>query len=485
MKRRTFLLSTMSFSQAFAQKAADPAPPKVNKPSGVPLEGKANPETTLHKAAKPLAKGAVTHDWTSFLGPTHDAVSTETKLIKKFPASGPPLAWEMSKGTGYSSPAVAGNKLVFFHRRGKLEMVECLHSETGERYWQHTYETQFEDRYGYNNGPRASPVMDGDRVYTMGAEGKFHCLNMNNGQVLWRRDIPQEFKLPQDFFGVASTPLLDGDQLIVNVGAPGGPTSAAFDKMTGRMIWGSGTEWGPSYASPIPAIVHGKKRVFILAGGESRPPTGGLIMLDPATGKVDFTFPWRSKSYESVNASCPVIFGNNVFISASYKTGGAMLEITPDFKAKLAWTSPEFGMHFNTPIQRDGYLYGFDGRNEPDAALACVEAKTGKTVWRTNPEWKEIVKMNGEDREAMLSTYRGNLLHVDGKFLALGEYGHLLWMDLTPKGYKEISRAWLCAARETWALPVLSRGLLYVVQNGKDTLTDKGPRLLCYDMRDK
>ena len=78
--------------------------------------------------------------------------------------------------------------------------------------------------------------------------------------------------------------------------------------------------------------------------------------------------------------------------------------------------------------------------------------------------------MNGENREAMLSTYRGNLLHVDGRFLALGEYGHLLWMDLTPKGYKEISRAWLCAARETWALPVLSRGLLYVVQNGKDTL---------------
>lgn len=482
MKRRTLLFSSLS---ALGQKKfTDPAPPKVNAPSGGKAAAQANADVVKHKKPGALAKGAVTEDWPSFLGPQHNGVSRETKLSKKFPASGPPLVWEMAKGTGYASPAIAGDKLVFLHRRGNQEMVECLHPETGDRYWKYTYQTSFEDRYGYNNGPRSSPVIDGDRVYVMGAEGVLHCLHLPSGQVLWRRQLRDEFKVPQDFFGVASTPLVEGDLLIVNVGAPGGPCVIGLDKLTGQMRWGAGNEWGGSYASPIPAVVHGKRRVFVFAGGESQPPTGGLIMLDPATGAVDFTYPWRSKSYESVNASCPVIIGNMVFISASYKTGGTMLEITPDFKHKVMWTTPEFGLHFNTPIHKDGYLYGFDGRNEPDASLACVEVKTGKVAWRESLEWKETFQAGGQQREQMMSLYRGNLLHVDGRFLVLGELGHLMWMDLSPTGHKDGSRAWLFAARETWSLPVLSRGLLYVVQHSKDVLQNKQARLLCYDLRE-
>ena len=160
-----------------------------------------------------------------------------------------------------------------------------------------------------------------------------------------------------------------------------------------------------------------------------------------------------------MNASCPVIFDNKVFISASYRTGGALLEIRPDFTHRVVWTTQEFGLHLNTPIYRNGFLYGFDGRNEPDASLACVDAATGKAVWRETPEWNETFSAGGTRRQQLVGTYRGSLLAVDGQFLCLGEMGHLLWMDLTPKGYKEISRAWLFAARESWALPVLSRGL--------------------------
>jgi outer membrane protein assembly factor BamB len=277
--------------------------------------------------------------------------------------------------------------------------------------------------------------------------------------------------------------LIEGGVLIANVGAPGGPTVVAFEKTTGKVAWTAGKEWGPSYASPVPATVHGKRRVFVFAGGESDPPAGGLMCLDPATGAVDFTFPWRSRSYESVNASCPVVIGNRVFVSASYRTGGAMLEITPEFQHKLLWKTSEFGLHFNTPIHQDGYLYGFDGRNEPDASLACIEAATGKLMWRETPEWKETFEVNGDRREQMLSTYRGTLLQVEGRYLVLGELGHLLWMELTPKGAKELSRAWLFAARETWSAPVLSHGLLYVVQHSRDMLRNLPPRLLCYDLR--
>jgi outer membrane protein assembly factor BamB len=219
--------------------------------------------------------------------------------------------------------------------------------------------------------------------------------------------------------------------------------------------------------------------VFVFAGGESTPPTGGLMCIDPSSGKVDFSFPWRSRSYESVNASCPVVFGDKVFVSASYRTGGALLQVNPDFTHTVLWTTQEFGLHFNTPIYRDGLLYGFDGRNEPDASLACLDAATGRVVWRETPEWTE--PLGG--RPQTVGTYRGTLLAVDGSFLCLGELGHLLWLDLSPRGYREISRTWLFQARESWALPVLSRGLLYVVQNTREIGRGNPPRLLCYDLR--
>ena len=437
-------------------------------------------QARVQRKPKPLPGGAVTHDWPSFLGPSHNAMSSETKLSRTLP---PPLVWELPKGTGYASPAIAGDRLVFVHRLANEEIVECLHPETGTLHWQFKYGTVFEDRYGYNNGPRSSPVIDGERAYTVGAEGKMHCLELGSGKVVWKRDLRAEYKVPQDFFGTASTPLVDGRLLIVNVGAPGGPCVAGLDKATGREVWRAGTEWGPSYASPVPAVVHGQRRVFVFAGGESEPPSGGLMSIDPANGRVDFGFPWRSRSHESVNASCPVVFDNKVFCSASYRTGSALVEVRPDFTHKVAWTTQSVGLHFNTAVYKDGYLYAFDGRNEPDASLVCVDASNGKVVWRETPEWTETLSTRDGSRPQPMSTYRGTLLAVDGHFLCLGEFGHLLWMDLTPKGYREISRAWLFAARESWALPVLSRGLLYITQNTRDVLRAGGPRLLCYDLR--
>jgi outer membrane protein assembly factor BamB len=462
----------------------DPAPPAPQVlPAMKPPAPKPDPAVRFHVKPKPLSPAAVTHDWKSFLGPQHNAISTETMLAQSWPPGGPTLVWEMRKGTGYSSPAISGDWLVYFHRVENRERVECLHPETGAKYWDFSYPTQFEDRYGYNNGPRASPVIDQDRVYTYGAEGKLHCLKLQTGQVYWKRDIAAEFKVPQDFFGAASTPLIEGNLLIVNVGAPGGPTVAAFDKLTGRMVWGAGDQWGPSYASPIPATVQGVRRVFVFAGGESKPPTGGLLSIDPANGAIDFTFPWRSRSYESVNAASPVIVGNQVFVSASYKTGGALLNLLPGGKFNVAWTSQEIGTHFNTAVYKDGYLYAFDGRNEPDASLVCVEVKTGKVMWRANPEWDETLVFDGGEKKQRLGTFRGALLAVDGHFLCVGELGYLLWLDLSPGGYKETARAWLFGARETWSPPVLSRGLLYISQHAWDYQRKNPPRLLCYDLR--
>ena len=162
-------------------------------------------EAIVHGSPGPLAGDAVTHDWPYFLGPTHDAVSTETRLSRTLP---PPLVWELAKGSGYASPAVAGDRLVFLHRIGGHEIVDCLHPETGARRWTFRYPSAYEDRYGYNNGPRSSPVIDPARarVYAMGAEAVLHCLALASGDVVWRRDLRREFGVRQDFFGVSSTP---------------------------------------------------------------------------------------------------------------------------------------------------------------------------------------------------------------------------------------------------------------------------------------
>ncbi len=224
---------------------ADPAPPVLRElPDVVSPEASDHAALKFHSAARPLPTGTVTVDWPCFLGPSHNVVSAETKLLADFPDSGPPLVWEVRKGDGYAAPAVVAGRLVLFHRVGDEEVVECLEAETGKRFWRFACSAAYEDGYGYCNGPRASPVIDGERIFTFGAQGKLHCLKLATGQVHWKRDILAEFRIPPNFFGVGSTPLVEGDWLIINIGAPGGPCVAAFDKRTGKLVWGASRAMG-------------------------------------------------------------------------------------------------------------------------------------------------------------------------------------------------------------------------------------------------
>lgn len=470
--------------RAAAPAFVDPAPPRVaeRRDTTAPAAS-ANPDAIFHAAPKPLPGRAVTRDWPAFLGPAGNMVSEETALLAEFPRDGLRPVWEMRKGEGYAAPAVAGGRLILFHRVGENEVVDCLHALDGRRYWRFGYASAYRDRYGFNSGPRASPVIADGRVFVLGAEGRLHCLDLATGQVLWQRDLLAEFGLRQNFFGVGASPLVEGDRLIVNVGAAGGPCVAAFDLRTGRMLWGAGDRWGPSYASPVAATVQGRRRVFVFAGGESKPPTGGLLCLDPENGTVEYSFPWRGSRYESVNAASPVVLGERVFIAECYGAGGALVERGPEGLGRAVWTNPTFGMHFMSAIPRGGYLYGVHGHGPQDAELVCVEASTGREVWREQPIWEERVETKNGPRTLKVGTFRSSLLQVEGRTLCLGEYGHLLWLDLSPEGYRETARTWLFAATETWTPPVLSHGLLYVCQNTKGSFRDEPMRLLCYDLR--
>jgi outer membrane protein assembly factor BamB len=417
-------------------------------------------------------------------------------LRKQWGPAGPPLVWELRAGEGYAPPAVLGDRLVYFHRVGGEEVVECLDATTGRSFWRHAYATAYRDRYGYGNGPRACPVIAAGPpavVYTLGVEGKLHGLDLATGRVVWQDDTSKRFDVPANFFGVGSSPLLMGDLLLVQVGGRtlegGGPCLVAYRRTDGQVVWQARHRWGASYASPLPVSCHEQSRVLLFAGGESRPSTGGLLVIDPRDGSVNGQFPFRARRYESVNASNPVCFGDRVFISSSYDTGGVQLRLTKRFGLEQVWRTEALGAHFATPIYREGYLYGIDGAGRRNTALVCVDWHTGKQVWRHAPAWTEPMPGGAAKRIVEFSSYLGSLLAADGHFLLLGELGHLAWVDLTPTGYREITRVRLFEAAETYTAPVLSRGLLYVCQNRPESITS-GPdpqpmRLLCYDLRGK
>ncbi len=424
-------------------------------------------EPIFYSAPKPLSKDAITEDWPRFLGPADDAVSGETKLLKTWDKSGPKTVWEFPKGGGHACPAIVGDRLVLFHRIENLETVDCLDAATGKPLWHSDYEAPYRDRYGSGAGPATNPVVAGGHVFVFGISGLLHCFDLRDGSVIWKRDLATEYAMEPNFFGHGSTPLVMGNRLIVNVGGKDNICAVALDPATGKELWRAKHAWGASYASPAPATFYGRECVLIFAGGESHPPTGGLLCIDAATGAVLNATAHRAEIAESVSASSPVVIGNRVFVTESYGSGGEMIEIAPDFSAKSAWKAEKFGAYFMTPIAKDGLIFGFDGQHPRLAELACYDAATGRQMWRDD--------LGGKFQ-------RGSLLAVDGAFLCLGENGEFAWLDLSPKGAKILQSATLFHAPETWTLPALSRGLLYVCENTRDG-SGKGPRVICYDLR--
>ena len=347
------------------------------------------------------------------------------------------------------------------------EVVDCLEAESGRRYWSFAYDAPYQDRYGAGDGPRASPVIGEGRVYVYGITGMLHCLELATGKVIWKKDCRPEFDLASAFFGCGSTPLLRDHRLILNIGTNDGTCAVALDPASGKVLWRAKHPWGASYASPMAATIQGRECVLVFAGGESRPPTGGLLCLDARTGEVLSATPHRAEIAESVSASSPVIIGNRVFVTESYGSGGEMIEIAPDFSAKTAWKTQGLGAYFMTALVRDGFLYGCDGQSPRLTELVCLEAATGKEQWRND--------LGGKYG-------RCSLLAADGAVLCLGEFGDLAWLDLSPKEVTILQQAKLFNAPDTWALPALSRGLLYICQNQRSA-RGEAARLICYDLR--
>ncbi|HYE99057.1 MAG TPA: PQQ-binding-like beta-propeller repeat protein [Planctomycetota bacterium] len=401
-------------------------------------------------------------DWPAFLGPRGDGTSAEKGM--RWP---PPVVWQRALGEGYAIGACAKGRWFQFDRFGAKQRLVCLRSETGEELWRFEYPTDYQDLYGYDGGPRCSPVVDDDRVYIFGPEGMLHCLKVVDGAVVWKKDTTADFNVVQNFFGAGSTPAVEGELLIAMIGGspPGSPGIqsgqvkgagsgiVAFDKRTGEVKYKITDELA-SYSSPRIVTIGDRRWGFVFA-------RGGLVGFDPSSGKVDFHFPWRARILESVNASNPVVVDDRVFITECYGPGGALLKVKPG-GAEVVWQDGRrrdraMAAHWMTPIHVDGSLYGSSGRHTDDAELRCVELATGAVKW---------------SRPGLT---RASLLLVDGRFIVLGEDGVLRVVKATPEKYVEEAVTVLrgddgepLLRYPAWAAPVLSHGLLYV--RGRDRL---------------
>src|SRR5437773_2740504 len=303
---------------------------------------------------------ASAHDWPQFLGPQRNGVYTGAPLVTKWPAAGPKKVWQKTIGTGFAGPVVAGDRLILFHRVNAEEVIDAFDARTGAPRWHYAYRTSYRDDFGFDEGPRAVPVVAQNRVYTFGAEGQLHAVDLATGKAVWSVDTMRQFHVRKGFFGAAGSPLVEDGRVLANVGGDGtnGIVAGivAFSADTGAVLW-TATNHEASYSSPVSATFGGRKAAVFFT-------RQGLVGLDPATGKTLFQRTWRSRSQASVNAASPVVVGDLVFVSASYETGAAVLRVAGNELTELWSSDDSLSNHYATSVHHNGYLYGFHGRQE-------------------------------------------------------------------------------------------------------------------------
>lgn len=430
----------------------------------------------------------VGEDWHRMLGANYDSISSETGIRTDWGTSGLRIVWTQKTGEGYGNGVTALGRWLQFDRFRSQERLTCYEAETGRELWRSENPVVYADAYGYNNGPRCSPVVDGDRVYTYGVAGRLACVGLSDGQLRWEIDINEQFNVIQNFFGVAASPMVYEDLVWVMVGGspedqrgltinnlplakPNGTAMVAFDKRTGKERFRVGN-YLASYSAPVIRKIDNRDVGLAFV-------REGLLSFDPKTGvEVGFT-PWRASSLESVNGASPVVVGFNVLIGEAYEIGGALVNVGTSGH-KTIWKDGTrrreqmFRPHWTNPIVIGNRVFVSSGRNEPDTDLRCIEFvapefnptdsdSNKKAV--TNSITKLVWSVANRDRMTGIA--------IDGHIVWLGEYGILQLAKIDGDRYQVVSEMDLgniMAPQEnaplivapSWAPPVVSHGLLYI-----------------------
>jgi outer membrane protein assembly factor BamB len=372
--------------------------------------------------------------WPQFLGPARDGVYSGPALADTWSNPEPRIRWKIKVGEGFAGPVCAEAKVLIFHRQDNQEKLTCLAESDGARLWEISHPTHYRDDFGFDEGPRSTPAINEGRVYTLGAEGIVECVQFNTGKRLWSVDSKKQYGAGKGFFGMACSPLVQDGLVLLSIGGQNGAGIIALDKKTGSERWKS-TDYEAGYSSPVGAKLAGKDYALFFT-------RNGLSIIDPLNGKVVVDYPWRSKMNASVNAATPLVIDDEIFLSASYGTGAILLQWNAGRLTKV-WSADEvISNHYASSVYHDGYLYGFDGRQEYGPGFVCVEFKTGKLKWRKENFGAGTVTLAGD------------------KLLILKESGELLLCPADPQAFQVLGRTQILGTTVR-AYPALAAKHLY------------------------
>jgi outer membrane protein assembly factor BamB len=373
-------------------------------------------------------------DWPQYLGPDRNGVYQGPALAETWGANGPRVVWRKQVGTGFSGPVVAQGHLILFHRVMNSEVVESFNARTGENQWRYSYPTTYRDDFGFDEGPRAVPVVAGGIVYTFGAEGQLHAIGLADGKRIWSVDTRARFNVTKGWFGAAGSPLVESGRVLANIGGRDAGI-VAFDAKTGNVLW-TATGDEASYSSGVGATIGGRRLAIFLT-------RAGLEGLDPATGAVQFQRAWRSRSAASVNVATPLVVEDRIFVSAEYGPGAAVLRVNGSNLTEL-WASDDvLSNHYATSVYSSGYLYGFHGRQEFGQDFRAVEMASGEVKWSEN------------------RFGAGTVTLVGNRLLIMRENGEMVLAQVSPNAFRPLARAQILPPTVR-AYPAIADGFVYV-----------------------
>lgn len=360
-------------------------------------------------------------DWAQWRGPRGDGISDETGWQTTFPDSGPRILWKRNDiGIGYSGVSVSDGKLYTMGWKDGVITLFCLHVDSGDEMWSESYKSE---KFAIANpgGPGSTPVIDGDRVYSLGSEGQLLCQRADTGDKMWTKQVSSEFDVKAPTWGFSGSAVIVGDVLLLDLGR-----IVALEKNSGELIWKT-NDYGSSYSTPLAFSNNGSKYIAVF-------PKAGLYLLD-MTGRELASFSWTT-DYD-VNSATPVVDGNRVFISSGYGTGGAMVQWEQG-GLEEKWRNKEMRNQMDTSVLIDGYLYGFD-----EAILKCLNFDSGERMWRKRGLGK------------------GSIAAADGKLIFLSHDGELGIAEATPDEYRQLSLGKVLDGGTYWTVPVLANGRIY------------------------
>ena len=388
----------------------------------------------------PVASGVLSKDYPQFLGPHRNGTVQGIKLARDWSERPPQLLWRQPIGAGWSAFAVVGSSAVTQEQRGEYEMVVCYDLHSGQERWSHSDHDRYEATPA-GVGPRATPTIVEDRVYTLGATGILNCLDLATGERIWSEDILYDNDAEIASWGMSGSPLVLGDAVVVSAGGREGKSLVAYHKDTGERIWRGGSS-PAGYSSPLITTLVGVPQILIFN-------YGSVTAHDPNGGQVLWQQPWPSET-ECISQPVPLP-EDRLFVSSGYGIGCKLFQIAHDgdnqLKVSLVWETPRLKAKFTSVVHRGGYIYGLD-----DGVLVCLDLANGQRRWKRGRYGHgQIILVDGPNE----------IKDQSGLLLVTAESGDVLLVEVDPNQSTELAR-FPALASKTWNNPALAGPYLLV-----------------------